>query len=380
MTHTKGHQAEIRISDDGGGIDVSAVRSSALAKGIVTEDELQGMNGDQISRLIFRSGLSTNKEVSTVSGRGLGLAIVLEKVEQMGGSVRIETSSQGTAFILTIPLSLATFKGIKILVNRLPYYLPLRSVERVIKIRPDTLKTIENRTIIEIGDEPVAVVRLSHLLDLPDTAAPPDVTPQLVIISASGIRFALLVDQVSGTQEIVVKDLGRQLRKVRHISGASITGDGVVVPVLSCEDLVSTISGIEYLPQPDLTPESKTGQRSILVTEDSITSRMLLKNILQGAGYLVETAVDGVDALTKLKQNPVDLVVSDVDMPRMNGFVLTEKIRADPVFADLPVILVTSLDSREDREHGITVGATAYIVKSSFDQSNLLEVISRHIL
>jgi len=132
---------------------------------------------------------------------------------------------------------------------------------------------------------------------------------------------------------------------------------------------------------PDSSPvqAERVKQGSILVVEDSITSRMLLKNILEGAGYLVETAVDGVDAFTKLRTHQIDIIVSDVDMPRMNGFVLTEKVRADPSFAEIPVILVTSLDSREDREHGITVGASAYIVKSSFDQSNLLEVISRHI-
>lgn len=380
VAHTRGHQVEIRFSDDGGGIDSEAVRASALSKGVITADELEGLELDQTNRLIFRSGLSTSKTVTTVSGRGLGLAIVLEKVEQIGGRVRVESSSRGTTFILSLPLSLATFRGIKVLMNHHPYYLPLRSVDRVMQINAESIKTIENRTIVEIDGEPIAVVRLAHLLSLPDTGSSGEKKTQLVIITASGIRYGLLVDQVAGAQEIVVKDLGRQLRRVKHISGASITGDGVVVPVINCEDLAVTISGMKHLPQPALIQDVRTGQRNLLVVEDSITSRMLLKNILEGAGYLVETAVDGVDALVKLKQNPVDLVVSDVDMPRMNGFVLTEKIRSDPAFADLPVILVTSLDTREDREHGITVGANAYIVKSSFDQSNLLEVISRHIL
>jgi two-component system chemotaxis sensor kinase CheA len=126
-------------------------------------------------------------------------------------------------------------------------------------------------------------------------------------------------------------------------------------------------------------PATEEKQKSILVAEDSITSRTLLKNILEAAGYRVETSVDGVDAFTKLRSGAFDLVVSDVDMPRMNGFGLTAKIRGDKRFADLPVILVTALDSREDREHGIDVGASAYIVKSSFDQSNLLEVIRRSL-
>jgi len=291
----------------------------------------------------------------------------------------VESSCEGTTFILTLPLSLATFRGLKVLTNGNPFFLPLRSIERVMQVSKEDIKTIESRTIIEIDDEPVAVINLGTVLGFSEDTGKAAETRQLVIASASGVRFGLFVDQISGAQEIVVKDLGRQLRRVRHISGASILGDGVVIPVINCEDLAATISGMEHMPSIIPVHTESSQQKSILVTEDSITSRMLLKNILEGAGYLVETAVDGVDALMKLKLKPVDVVVSDVDMPRMNGFVLTEKIRADPVYADIPVILVTSLDSREDREHGITVGASAYIVKSSFDQSNLLEVISRHI-
>nr|WP_319537526.1 response regulator [uncultured Methanospirillum sp.] len=380
VSHLRGHQAEIRISDDGGGLEQKTILSTAISRGIITTEEADDLLPDQINRLIFRSGLSTSTTVSTVSGRGLGLAIVLEKTEQIGGNVRVESGPGGTSFVLTLPLSLATFRGIGVTTSCHQYFLPLRSIERAMRIVPDDLKTIENRTVVEIGDEPLAVISLAQILGLPDSGISSDKPLHLMVTSASGVRFGLLVDEVTGAQEIVVKNLGPQLKRVRHISGASITGDGVVIPVINCEDLAATIMGMPHLPQPPLIQDEQPGQRSILVTEDSITSRMLLKNILEGAGYLVETAVDGVDALIKLKQKPVDIVVSDVDMPRMNGFVLTEKIRADPAFAEIPVILVTSLDSREDREHGITVGATAYIVKSNFDQSNLLEVISRHIL
>lgn len=380
VSHSRNHKAEINISDDGAGINIQAVRLAALSKGLVSEEELSRMESVQINRLILKSGLSTSRVVSTVSGRGLGLAIVQEKVEQMGGTINIESSDNGTNFILTLPLTLATFRGVKVMVNRHPYFLPLRSIDRVMQIHEDDIKTIENRTIIELGDKSVAIVSLAKVLGLSEDNLDGTGIRQLVLTSASGITFGLLVDQISGAQEIVVKNLGQQLRRVRHISGASILGNGVIVPVINCEDLAATITGMEHLTTPGSTQPVKSKQRRILVTEDSITSRMLLKNILEGAGYLVETAVDGVDAMTKLKVSTVDLVVSDVDMPRMNGFVLTEKIRADPAFTDLPVILVTSLDSRDDREHGIMVGANAYIVKSSFDQSNLLDIISRHIL
>lgn len=379
VSHVRGHQVEIIITDDGRGIDTHAVLASAVARGLISPEEGARMDPDQIGRLIFKSGLSTKKSVSTLSGRGLGLAIALEKTEQVGGSIRLDPSGPGTRFVLTLPLSLATFRGIRVYAGSHPFYLPLRSVDRVIQIRNGAIKTIENRMIVELDDEPLAVASLSQAIGFAEDPSLNQDQRYLVIVSASGIRFGLLVDAIAGVQEIVVKDLGRQLRRIRHFSGASIQGDGMVIPVINCEDLAATISGMETYPEPLGGISGESVQHRILVAEDSITSRMLLKNILEGAGYEVETAVDGVDAFSKLKTSLFEIVVSDVDMPRMNGFSLTEKIRGDPGLSEIPVILVTSLDSREDREHGITVGASAYIVKSSFDQSNLLEVISRHI-
>jgi len=191
------------------------------------------------------------------------------------------------------------------------------------------------------------------------------------------------VDEILNEQEVLVKTLPKQLGNVRNISGATILGTGRVVPILNVPDLMkSAVEASATGAATPLPPAQAAGpaKKSVLIAEDSITSRTLLKNIIETAGYKVETAVDGIDAFTKLRSGgEFDIVVSDVDMPRMNGFGLTAKIRADKKFAALPVVLVTALESREDREHGIDVGASAYIVKSSFDQSNLLEVISRLI-
>jgi two-component system chemotaxis sensor kinase CheA len=189
-----------------------------------------------------------------------------------------------------------------------------------------------------------------------------------------------LVDEVIEEREVLVKGLGRQLARVRNVAGAAVLGNGKVVPVLNPSDLVK--SAVKAGVSPTVSTalgETPNGRKSILVAEDSITARSLLRNILESAGYDVQTAVDGVDALTSLKAGEFDLVVSDVDMPRMNGFDLTAKIRADQKLGELPVVLVTALESREDRERGIDVGAHAYIVKSSFDQSNLLEIVRRLI-
>jgi two-component system chemotaxis sensor kinase CheA len=185
---------------------------------------------------------------------------------------------------------------------------------------------------------------------------------------------------VLNVQEVLVKGLGKQLSRVRNIAGASILGTGEVVPILNVRDLMKSAvraSAVTAMAAPLEEREEK--RQNILVVEDSITARTLLKGILEAAGYGVVTAVDGVDGYTQLKSGAFDIVVSDVDMPRMNGFDLTAKVRSDKALADVPVVLVTALESREDREHGSEVGANAYIVKSRFDQSDLLAVIRRLI-
>jgi two-component system chemotaxis sensor kinase CheA len=195
---------------------------------------------------------------------------------------------------------------------------------------------------------------------------------------------AFLVEEIVGEQEVLVKALVRPLIRVRNIAGASVLGSGRIAPVLNTADLLKSAIKrpasapvfIRHLPPPK---DEKPKKQSILVVEDSITSRVLLKNILESAGYRVSTAVDGVDGYTTLKAGTFNLVVSDVEMPRMDGFGLTAQIRAEKQFSGLPVVLVTALESREHRERGIDVGANAYIVKGSFDQSNLLEVIQRLI-
>jgi two-component system chemotaxis sensor kinase CheA len=202
----------------------------------------------------------------------------------------------------------------------------------------------------------------------------------VIVLGLGDARVAFRVDEILGEQEILVKNLGPQLARVRNVAGASMLGTGQVVPVLNVADLLkSAVSHVAAPHAPAADKPASGNKQSILVAEDSITSRSLLKNILESAGYAVTTAVDGMDALTTLKSAAFDLVVSDVEMPRMDGFDLTTRIRADRQLAALPVVLVTALESREHRERGIDAGANAYIVKSSFDQSNLLEIVRRLI-
>jgi two-component system chemotaxis sensor kinase CheA len=251
----------------------------------------------------------------------------------------------------------------------------------VVRVGKDRIRTVENREAITIDGEAMSLARLRDVLGVPSpvlTDAPPEVLSAVVLMSIHH-RIAFVVDEVLQEQEVLVKTLGKQLTRVRNISSATVLGSGKVVPILNVPDLMKSAvkASATGVRTSVVSKESAPAKKSILVAEDSITSRTLLKNILEIEGYEVTTAVDGTDAFNKLHTGKFDLVISDVDMPRMNGFGLTAKIRADKKFTELPVLLVTALESREDRERGIDAGANAYIVKSSFDQSSLLEVMRR---
>ncbi|HLA28972.1 MAG TPA: hybrid sensor histidine kinase/response regulator [Syntrophales bacterium] len=384
-----GRQVEILVSDDGTGIDANQVRAAAIKTGIVSPETAGKLDPQTILSLIFQSGITTSPIITDISGRGLGLAIVREKTEKLGGDVSVDSRiNVGTTVRLILPLTLATFRGVLVRADGQVFILPTINVERVLRVSPGEIKTVENRETLQLDGHILSAVRLGDALGLPvrNNGAAEALVPAatashipVVVLAAADKRVAFLVDEVLDELQVLVKGLGKQLRRVPNIAGATVLGTGQVVPVLNVPDLMKSAVRTAGTVRTGATKKTSERTASILVAEDSITSRTLIKNILETAGYRVATAVDGVDAFTQVRSGEFDMVVSDVDMPRMSGFELTAKIRADKKLGELPVALVTALESREDRERGIEVGANAYIVKSSFDQSNLLEVIRRLI-
>lgn len=383
ITQKDSGKIEILFADDGAGVDVGKVKAAAVRMGIISADELDKLDEREALALIFRSGVSTSPMVTDLSGRGLGLAIVREKVEHLGGTVALDTHPDaGTTIRIALPLTFATFRGVLVRTGGQLFVIPVTSVERVARVARKDILTVENRETVPLDRQAVSLVQLSNVLGMPrkDAAAESAAHAQVVVLNVGPVRVAFQVDEVLGEREVLVKALGRQLVRVRNIAGATVLGGGRVVPVLNVSDLMKSAVKLTASPLiPAAGGSAEAQKRSILVVEDSIISRTLIKNILESAGYTVATAVDGLDAYTLLKTAAFDLVVSDVEMPRMNGFDLTAKIRSDKQLSELPVVLVTALESREHRERGIDVGANAYIVKGSFDQSNLLEVIGRLI-
>ena len=381
VSRGEGIRVEILLSDDGGGIDLGGLKEASLKRGIVSPEEARKLTEQDILSLVFQSGVSTSPIITDLSGRGLGLTIVQEKIEKLGGQVSIETHRhKGTTIRMTLPLTISTFRGILVTAAERPFIIPTADVERTVRIKREDIRTVENRDTLSLEGIAIPLVKLSDVLELSErNDESPVVT--ILILESQGKRIGFCVDEILTEQEILIKSMSRPLSRVRNIAAATILGSGKVVPVLNVSDLVKSaaISAIHAAKPAAPQAGGEAAKKTILVVEDSITSRMLLKNILETSGYMVKTAVDGIDAISQLKTEKFDAVVSDVDMPRMNGFNLTEKIRGDKKLAELPVVLVTALGSREDRERGIDVGANAYIVKSSFDQSNLLETLRRFI-
>jgi two-component system chemotaxis sensor kinase CheA len=381
VSPVNGNKIELIVSDDGTGIDTEKVKESAVRRGLISPEQARGMSESEAMLLIFQTDVSTSQIITQLSGRGLGLAIVREKTEKLGGRVSVESRRHaGTTIRIILPIAVTTFRGILVEVANRQFIVPTVQVERVVRFKATDVQTVEGRETLSLNGRAVALARLAETLELPlaeelDSRA----AALAIILGVADQRVAFAVDAVLDEQEVLVKRLGKPLSRVRNIAGATVLGSGQVAPILNVTDLLKSVRKNGGVPVPataDARPP-KTESAAILVVEDSITSRMLLKGILESAGYKVKTAVDGLEAFTILRTQHFDLVVSDVEMPRLNGFDLTARIRADKKLAELPVVLVTALETREDRERGIDVGASAYLVKSSFDQSNLLEAIRR---
>jgi two-component system chemotaxis sensor kinase CheA len=392
-SQVNGNKVEILVSDDGAGVDLEKLKEAAVRLGILARADAQALGDPDALELMFHSEVSTSPIITEISGRGLGMAIVRAKVEKLGGQIAVESRRQvGTALRMVLPLTLARFRGILVEAGGSVFVVPTVNVERVLRVNPLEIKTVENRETLSLQGRAVSLARLDAVLEIargtvpvperglsPSTNGDDSEPVPVVVLRSAAERMAFAVDEVLHEEEVLVKPFKKPLARVRNIAGATVLGSGKAVAILNVADLFKSARKFTAAAVRAAVAgkEAKTEKRKLLVVEDSITSRMLLKNILESAGYQVKTAVDGVDAFTALREERFELVVSDVEMPRMNGFDLTGRIRADKRLAELPVVLVTALESREERERGIEAGANAYIVKSNFEQSNLLDTVRR---
>ena len=368
-----GSDVVVTISDDGRGIDVGRVRAAARAKGV----ELDGERDDEAAALeaIFGAGLSTAEKISDVSGRGVGLDVVRANIEAIRGRVEVRTTpGQGTEFRVVVPITLAVLRCLLVEIGDRPYALPMHSVDVVRGVDWPELTRSGGRDVLWVGDEPVPVAELAGLLD--ETCGSARTGPVVIVSSLAG-RYAFRIDRLLGQRDLVVKGLGRLLPRIGVLAGASVEPDGSVLLVLDATGLVEQARTGRCSSVAAAPAEARGTAATVLVVDDAMAVRELERSILERAGYVVRTAADGIEALALLAEEPVDLVLSDVEMPRMDGFALTEAIRSQPGIRNLALLLLTSRSSEDDRRRGLAAGADGYLIKSAFDEAALLDAVER---
>jgi two-component system chemotaxis sensor kinase CheA len=330
--------------------------------------------------LLSRPGFTTVEHVTALSGRGLGLSVVQESVRRLHGDIALESRpGGGTRVLLSVPLSVSTHPLLLVECRGAAFGIPIGSVERLCRVPSREIETREGRPVIRVQERSVPLVLLAELLGFEGGSLPSQAPAPVAVLKAGERRVGIVVDALLDQRSVIVKELGIPRGGASIVSGAFAWGDGRLGIVLNAAGLVERAGGRSQTPLFAQPPARPPAQRSILVVDDSITTRSLERSILEAYGYTVQVAVDGLQALERMRAQPPDLVITDVLMPRLDGFGLIERMKQDTGLARIPVIVVSSCDQREERQRGLSLGADAYIVKQKFDQRELLETI-RQIL
>ncbi|MFO0907801.1 MAG: hybrid sensor histidine kinase/response regulator [Isosphaeraceae bacterium] len=370
----------ITLSDDGRGIDSDQLRAKVLERGLASASMVGQLSESELLEFLFLPGFTTKNSVTELSGRGVGLDVVQNMVRTVGGVVRISsTPGQGTRFTLQLPISMSVVRALLVKIAGEPYAFPLNRIDRIVTLSPSELRSLEGREHFLIDDQPVAIVEAAQVLQLRSTPRSKAMLP-VVVASDRSHRFGVVVDEFLGERDLEVRPLDARLGKVPNVNSASILEDGWPVLIVDVEDLVQSVDNLlvgrrisRVATEVEQAPAR--GPLRVLVVDDSLTVRELERQLLETHGYHVEIAVDGVDGWNAVRSGDYDLVISDVDMPRMDGIALVTRIRDDPRLRTIPVVIVSYKDREEDRMRGLDAGANAYLTKSSFHDQTFLRTV-----
>ncbi len=375
----------MEISDDGGGIPLDKIREKALRKKMFAEEELNAMDEAALVDLIFQPGFSTNAIITDISGRGVGMDVVRRNiVEDLRGAVSVKTTAgAGTVISIRLPLTLAIMPILRVTVSGATFAIAAHYVREIVRLPRREFIRVVDRTAIRLRNEFIPVADLASVLGMPPSKTDPlpdqEKEPLIVIVYAGAAHLGLIVDSLIDEEDMVIKSLPSHMRNIKLVSGVTISGRNHVINILHVPAIFSAAQEAKERMARTEKAGDGHGTVNILVVDDSINTREIEKSILESYGYRVTLAEDGRDGLEKAKECTFDAVITDVEMPRLDGFSLTELLRADEAYRFTPIIIVTSREKEEDKRRGIQVGADAYIVKGSFDQANLLETVQNLI-
>ncbi len=384
----RGSMMYIEVEDDGRGIDPRAVKEAAVEKGLVTREEASQMDEARAIDLIFRAGLTTAKAVSDLSGRGVGLDVVREGIGRLNGSVLVESRiGTGTRFRVGLPLTLAIINVLLVSKGRESFAIPLAAVLEMLSARKEDIRLVGNREILDLRGSPLFLVRLDHVLGLPeDTWLEGEGLP-VVVIGTERRRIGLVVDRLVGKHEVVIKNLGTILLQVPFVLGSTILGDGRVILILDPQELIEAAgrepqaapvaAPVAQAVEPSSSEAPDTRPVSLLLVDDSPTIRARLRDVFRAEGYRVVEAEDGAQALEIAKRETFDLVTTDIMMPRMDGYEFCRGLRKLPQYKSVPVVMITSKGEKLDKIRGFDAGADDYVTKP-FDREAVLVVIREH--
>jgi chemotaxis protein histidine kinase CheA len=367
----------IEVADDGSGIDEDRLRATAIARGVLLPDS--ALSGQALHSVLFMPGFTTADEVTETSGRGIGLDVVRSAVEGLGGLVELRTGPEGTTFALTLPVTLGVLRCLMARLGDERFALPVPGIVESLSLKNAVVHSLAGNPVVVRHGETLPLLDLGSALGLAAQRNP----TAAVVVRHGDRQVAWAVDALDGERELVVKDLGSFLGRPPVISGATIDGDGSVVCLVDLRELgdeTKSRGPASYASTFSITDAADAAvQRRprVLVVEDSVGVRELERAILESAGYDVTTAVDGIDGAARLGDDPADLVLSDVEMPGMDGYALTRTIRRTRGWEQVPVVIMTSRGSDDDQRAGLDAGASAYLLKTEFDQEQLVETVRR---
>ena len=376
----QGTQVTIRVSDDGGGLNLEKIRQRAIERGMIKED--QEISQDELRSLIFLPGFSTAAKLTDVSGRGVGMDVVRDAVQRLKGSISVDSETgQGSTFTVHLPTTLAVSRALLIESNGQQFAIPMQAVQQILRLDPENVSRVGNQPIINLGDRTVRIKDMAAHLQLraEDKTAFDDAKP-LLLIRTGDDEMALTVDNVDGGQDIVVKTLGDHLASVPGLIGATVAGDGTVIPILDPSELVGQKSvnraASNFANSADIATVDR--RRTAMVIDDSISVRRVTTNLLRSSGWDVLSAKDGVDALEVLAaaETPPEVFLCDMEMPRMDGIELIGRLRNQDEFEATPIVMVTSRAGEKHRKMAADAGADDHVVKP-FNDDQLIELITR---
>ncbi len=382
--YNEGNMIVIEIKDDGRGMDPEKLKKKAIEKGIITPQEAENMSDKEAFMLIFKPGFSTADKVTSVSGRGVGMDVVKTNIEKLNGIIEVDSvPGKGTTFKLKIPLTLAIIQALLVASQEDLFAVPLSNVIETVRIVEEDIYTIEGRSVLKLRDEVLPLVNMADIFNI-EKVLMPEKYLYVVILGLGATKIGLIVDRFIGQEEIVIKSLGEFLKGLPGIAGATIRGDGRVTLIV---DVASLMKLAKETHNKKLVTDSlkevkkkkeKPSDYTVMIVDDSPMDRKIMRQALEELGVNIIEAKDGLEALNLLKQNDIDAMLIDIEMPRMDGYTLAQEIRKYNKYRKLPLIAVTSRATKADRVRGVEVGMNEYITKP-YTKEYLQNVIRRNL-